>query len=164
VPYGPEAEVQAYTLYEPEASLCLSNQSSVLPVVKFYMKVKIEQLNTRTDLRGFVFEPVAKELLASQKNCHVVISAPDAIRGNHSHLHGTETIAVTGPALLRFREENDIYDVEVPSKQVYKFVIPPKVAHAIKNTGKKENLLIAFNSVAHHSKNPDVIGEILMSE
>ena len=116
------------------------------------------------DIRGFVFEPMANELLSAQKNCHVVISAPDAIRGNHYHLYGTETIAVVGPALLKFKEGNDIYDVEVPSKQVYKFVIPPKVAHAIKNTGKKDHLLIAFNTVAHRSNNPDVISKILMSE
>lgn len=128
------------------------------------MKVKIEQLKTRTDLRGFVFEPVAKELLASQENCHVVISEPDAIRGNHYHLYGTETVAVVGPALLRFKERNDIYDVEVPSEQVYKFVIPPKVAHAIKNISKKDNLLIVFNTVTHSSKKPDVISEILLSE
>ena len=128
------------------------------------MKVKIEQLKTRTDLRGFVFEPVAKELLVSQKNCHVVISAPDAIRGNHYHLYGSETIVVVGPALLRFKEGNDIYDFEVPSKQIYQFVIPPKVTHAVKNTGKKDNLLIVFNTVAHSSKKPDVISEILMSE
>jgi dTDP-4-dehydrorhamnose 3,5-epimerase-like enzyme len=127
-----------------------------------YMKVKIEQLKTHADLRGFVFEPIANELLASQKNSHVVISEPDAIRGNHYHLCGTETIAVAGPARLRFKEGNEIYDFEVPSKEVYKFVIPPKVAHAIKNTGKKGNLLIAFNTVAHRSKNPDVVSEILM--
>ena len=115
-------------------------------------------------MRGFVFEPIANELLSAQKNSHVVIIAPDAIRGNHYHLYGTETIAVVGPALLRFKEGNDIYDFEVASKQVYQFVIPPKVAHAIKNTGKKDNLLIAFNTVAHHSKKPDVVSEILMSE
>ena len=115
-------------------------------------------------MRGFVFEPIAKELLSAQKNSHVVISEPDAIRGNHYHLYGTETIAVVGPALLRFKEGNDIYDVEVPSKQVYKFVIPPKVAHAIKNTGKKDNPLIAFNTVAHRSKNSDVVSEILMNK
>ena len=138
--------------------------NSAPSVVKFYMKVKIEQLKTLNDLRGLVFEPVAKELLASQKNCHVVISAPDAIRGNHYHLYGTEMIAVVGPALLRFKEKKDTYDVEVPSKQAYRFVIPPKVGHAIKNTGKKDNLLIVFNTVAHSSKIPDVISEILMDE
>ena len=128
------------------------------------MKVKIEQLMEHADMRGFVFEPIANELLSAQKNSHVVIIAPDAIRGNHYHLYGTETIAVEGPALLRFKEGNDIYDFEVPSKQVYKFVIPPKVTHAVKNTGKKDNLLIVFNTVAHSSKKPDVISEILMSE
>ena len=116
----------------------------------------------RADKRGFVFEPIANELLSAQKNSHVVIIAPDAIRGNHYHLYGTETIAVEGPALLRFKGGNDIYDFEVPSKQVYKFVIPPKVTHAVKNTGKKDNLLIVFNTVAHSSKKPDVVSEILM--
>ena len=115
-------------------------------------------------MRGFVFEPIANELLSAQENSHVVIIAPDAIRGNHYHLYGTETIAVAGPALLKFKEGNDIYDFEVPSKQVYKFVIPPKVTHAVKNTGKKDNLLIVFNTVAHSSKRPDVVSEIVMSE
>ena len=127
------------------------------------MKVKIDQLNLHSDLRGVVFEPIEKETIYAQKNIHVVISKPDVIRGNHYHLYGTENIAVVGPALLRFKEGDDIYDFEIPPKQVYKFVIPPKVAHAIKNTGEKDNILVAFNTVAHNSKKPDVISEILMN-
>ena len=126
------------------------------------MKVKIDRLQTHSDLRGIVFEPIDKESIYAQMNSHVVISEPDVIRGNHYHLRGTETLAVVGPALLRFKEGDEIYDVEVPSQQVYKFVIPPKVAHAIKNTGKKDNILIAFNTIAHNSKKPDVISEILI--
>lgn len=128
------------------------------------MNVKIEQLKTHSDLRGYIFEPIAKDLIDAQKNIHVVISAPDAVRGNDYHLYGTETIVVVGPALLRFKEGNDIHDVEVPSRQVYKFVIPPKVAHAFKNTGKKDSLLVAFNTFAHDSKKPDVVSEILISK
>ena len=56
----------------------------------------------------------------------MVISAPDAIRGNHYHLYGSETIVVVGPALLRFKEGNDIYDFEVPSKQIYQLLLPQK--------------------------------------
>lgn len=67
-----------------------------------------------------------------------------------------------GPALLRFKEADEILDFEVPLGQVYKFIIPPKVAHAIKNIGEKDNILIAFNTVAHNPENPDVISEILM--
>ena len=104
-----------------------------------------------------------RETIYTQKNIHVVISKPDVIRGNHYHLYGTETIVVVGAALLRFKEGDDIYDFEIPPKQVYKFVIPPKVAHAIKNTGEKDNILVAFNTVAHNSKKPDVISEILMN-
>jgi len=128
------------------------------------MKVKIDQLNSHSDMRGIVFEPIEKESIYAQKNSHVVISEPNVIRGNHYHLYGTETIAVVGPALLRFKEGDDIYDFEIPPKQVYKFVVPPKVAHAIKNLGEKDNILIAFNTVAHNSKKPDVISEILMNK
>ena len=77
-------------------------------------------------MRGNVFEPIEKESLRAQENCHVVISDPGVIRGNHYHLKGTETIAVAGPALLRFKEGNQISDVEVPAEQVFKFIIPPR--------------------------------------
>ncbi|MGA8240625.1 MAG: hypothetical protein WB818_08630, partial [Desulfobacterales bacterium] len=113
------------------------------------MKVKIIQFKTHTDIRGIVFEPIEKESIFIQKNRHIVISKPGIIRGNHFHLYGTETIAVMGPALLRFKEGTEVYDFEVHSGQVYKFVIPPKVSHAIKNIGEKDNILVAFNTVPH---------------
>ena len=67
-----------------------------------------------------------------------------------------------GPSLLRFKEADEILDFEVPAELVYKFVIPPKVTHAIKNIGEKDNILIAFNTVPHDPENPDVISDILM--
>ena len=129
---------------------------------KFKMKVKINQLKSHTDLRGIVFEPLEQESMSAQHNCHVVISKPGTIRGNHYHLYGTETIVVAGPALLRFKEGTEVYDFEVHSEQVYQFVIPPKVSHAIKNLGVKDNILIAFNTVPHDPKKPDVITDTLM--
>jgi UDP-2-acetamido-2,6-beta-L-arabino-hexul-4-ose reductase len=91
------------------------------------MKVNIDQLKTLPDLRGIVFEPIDKDKINSQENIHVVISEPGAVRGNHYHLRGTETLAVVGPALIRFKENDELHDFEVPSGQVYKFIIPPKV-------------------------------------
>ena len=126
------------------------------------MNVKIHQLKANADVRGVVFEPIENESINTQKNSHVVISKPGVIRGNHYHLNGTETLAVMGPALLRFKEANEILDFEVPLEQIYKFVIPPKITHAIKNIGKKDNILVAFNTVPHDPENPDVISEILM--
>lgn len=127
-----------------------------------HMKIKIEQLELHSDGRGFVFEPIEKEFIINQENCHVVLSEPGVIRGNHYHLKGTETIAVAGPALLRFREGNEIHDVEIPIDQVIKFTIPPKVAHVIKNTGKRANILVAFNTHEHDPNKPDVVSDLLM--
>jgi UDP-2-acetamido-2,6-beta-L-arabino-hexul-4-ose reductase len=126
------------------------------------MKVKINQLKTHTDPRGIVFEPIEQESICTQQNCHIVISKPGIVRGNHYHLYGTETIAVAGPALLRFKDGAEAYEFEVHSDQVYKFVIPPKVSHAIKNTGKQDNILVAFNTVPHDPNKPDVIIDTLM--
>ena len=126
------------------------------------MQVKIERLKTHEDKRGVVFEPIDDDTINSQQNSHVVISKPGIIRGNHYHLYGTETLTVMGPALLRFKETDEILDFEVPVEQVYKLVIPPKVTHAIKNIGEKDNILIAFNTVPHNPENPDVISDILM--
>ena len=128
------------------------------------MKVKIDQLKTYSDMRGIVFEPIEKESISTQENCHLVISEPGVIRGNHYHLIGTETIAIVGPAFLRFKEGKDIYDFEVPAKQVYQFIIPPKVTHAIKNISKKVNILIAFNTLANDAQDPDAIDDILIDK
>lgn len=121
------------------------------------MKVNIDQLKTLPDLRGIVFEPIDKDKINSQENIHVVISEPGAVRGNHYHLRGTETLAVVGPALIRFKENDELHDFEVPSGQVYKFIIPPKVVHAIKNIGDKPSILVAFNTVEHNPQNPDQV-------
>jgi UDP-2-acetamido-2,6-beta-L-arabino-hexul-4-ose reductase len=126
------------------------------------MKVKIDQLKIHLDLRGIVFEPIENDKLNSQQNIHIVISEPGAVRGNHYHLRGTETIAVVGPALIRLKENDELYDIDVPSEQVYKFIIPPKVSHAIKNIGDKSNILIAFNTVRHNPNHPDVISNLLI--
>jgi dTDP-4-dehydrorhamnose 3,5-epimerase-like enzyme len=126
------------------------------------MNVKIHQLKTNEDKRGIVFEPIENESINTQQNSHVVISKPGIIRGNHYHQYGTETLTVMGPALLRFKEADEILDFEVPVGQVYKFVIPPKVSHAIKNIGEKDHIVFAFNTVPHNPENPDVISDILM--
>jgi len=84
------------------------------------------------------------------------------IRGNHYHLNGTETIVVIGPAFLKFKEGSEIYEFEVPANQTYRFIIPPQVSHAIKNTGDTINILIAFNTLPHDPRNQDVVSDILI--
>ena len=126
------------------------------------MDVVIESIKVHSDERGFVFEPMKGDFLAFQHNSHVVVSLPGVVRGNHYHLKGVETIAVTGPALVRIREKNALRDVEVPQGEVYAFTFPPGVSHAMKNTGEGPGVLAAFNTMEHDPENPDTVADILI--
>lgn len=126
------------------------------------MKVSNSKLTTLSDARGTVFEPLPSDEIFNQKNVHVVTSNPGVVRGNHYHVKGTETIIVIGPVLVRFREDGKEQDVEVGEGEVYRFVFPPKVPHAIKNMSGGNNLLVAFNTEPHNPDRPDTIREELL--
>ena len=126
------------------------------------MSVSIEELNVFVDERGIVFEPIIADYLAHQKNVHVVINEPGAVRANHYHLAGMETIVVMGPSLVRIEEDSQIQDIEIPSQKVYRLIIPAKIPHAIKNIGDQPNVLIAFNTVAHDPDKPAVVSKVLI--
>ena len=119
------------------------------------MAATYDSLNVHSDNRGLVFEPLNLDAFARLKNAHVVVSLPGAVRGNHFHHQGEETIAVVGPALVRYRQDEDLTDVEVPPEEVYRFMFPPGVPHAIQNLSRQPNVLVAFNTVAHDPKHPD---------
>jgi dTDP-4-dehydrorhamnose 3,5-epimerase-like enzyme len=123
---------------------------------------KKETLNRFLDERGFVFEPLQGELLANQKNVHVVVSRPGAVRGNHYHRRGTETLVVCGPALVRIRNNKDIEDLSIPADTAWRLVIPPGIAHAIQNIGATDSLLVAFNTEPHDPNQPDLVQDVLI--
>ena len=87
---------------------------------------------------------------------------PGVVRGNHYHTRGKETIAVLGPALVRFREKDETKDIEIPAGQAYRFVFPPGVPHAIQNLGNEPNILMAFNTQEHDPRNPDTERAVLI--
>ena len=126
------------------------------------MRVQIEKFQPKSDARGSVWEPATPDELALQKNCHVVVTEPGGIRGNHFHKLGTEIATQRGPALVRFRDETGIQDVHVAAGEVYRFVFPPQCAHAFKNTGDTPNLLVALNTEPHQPENPDVYRDVLI--
>lgn len=126
------------------------------------MPVTVQKLIPKTDARGCVWEPAAPAELAGQQNCHVVVTDPGGIRGNHFHKHGTEIATQRGPALVRFRDEQGVRDVAIAAGEVVRFVFPPNCAHAFQNTGDTPNLLVAFNTVPHDPAAPDVFPEALI--
>lgn len=121
-----------------------------------------ETVNRFSDIRGFVFEPIRGVLLESQRNTHVVVSRPGAVRGNHYHLRGTETLVICGPALVRIREDMEPADIFIPADTICRLIIPPGVSHAVQNTGETDNLLVAFNTEPHDPDQPDLVQDILI--
>ncbi len=126
------------------------------------MSLKYHNLKVISDSRGFVFEPLPAEAFSDQKNGHVVVSDPGVIRGNHYHIKGEERIAVVGPSLVRYRQNDEIKDIDIPAGEVYAFTFPPGVGHAIQNLSDRPNVLIAFNTIAHDPEKPDTIKDVLL--
>lgn len=116
----------------------------------------MERLGTHADARGFVFEPLLEREIAAQRNLHVVLSLPGAVRGNHMHGRRTEILAVVGPALVRYRENGELRDVTLGETEVVRFEFPPGVPHAIKNTGSRPQVILSFNDQPHDPASPDV--------
>ena len=126
------------------------------------MEIEIESPRLVEDARGIVCEPITPAELPVQRNAHVVLTRPGGVRGNHYHEHGTEIMTVLGPALVRLRDEEGVRDHRVSEGQAMRFTIPPRVAHAILNTGTAMGLIVSFNSWRHDPDRPDVVREVLI--
>lgn len=116
----------------------------------------------RCDARGVLFEPVDADVLMRQRNCHVVLTEPGAVRGNHWHRHATEVSVVLGPARVCIRRESGIEEIQVPDGQAWRFVFPPGISHAMQNTGGRPMVVIAFSDQVHDRQSPDVVSDILI--
>jgi dTDP-4-dehydrorhamnose 3,5-epimerase-like enzyme len=125
-------------------------------------RITIEPVPFPTDARGLVLEPIGPEALPLQRNVHLVLTAPGGVRGNHYHRRGTEVTVVLGPALVRYRDEDEVRDFHVPEGRAYRLTIPPGVAHAIQNAGPGPMVLVGFNTVVHHPERPDVVRDVLI--
>lgn len=125
-------------------------------------KTLIEPVKTHSDPRGSLFEPVEAGHIAGARNVHVVLTEPGFVRGNHRHLRGTEISVVTGPALVRLKEDGVVRDVNVPAGEAWRFTIPPGVTHAYRNPGPGTMLLIGFNSELHDPGKPDAVRDEIL--
>ena len=118
-------------------------------------KTVIEQLGAFRDGRGCLFEPLDARELGLQRNVHVVLSEPDAIRGNHLHTASTEITTVVGPCQVRLKEDGLMRDIDVPAGEVWRFTIPAGVAHAYRNCGTTTMVMVSFNTRIHDPASSD---------
>jgi len=124
--------------------------------------IKIDVLRVAKDARGYVFEPMEADKLGHFGNVHVVYTIPGVVRGNHRHLVGTEVCSVSGPTLVRYRQDGVIHDINVPVGEVWRFEFPPGVAHAFRNEGTGPSMLAAFNTEPHDPATPDAVKDVLI--
>ena len=125
-------------------------------------RASIQAVKSHEDARGAVFEPLSEEELNAQKNVHVVLTQPKAVRGNHVHLTATEITTVVGPCLIRLKEEGAIRDIEVPAGEIVRLEIPPGVVHAFRNTGDSTMVLVSFNTNVHDPQGGDTAREEIL--
>lgn len=123
--------------------------------------VRIDTVPLHADARGAVFEPVDAGELATQRNTHVVLSAPGAVRGNHRHHVGHEVTVVIGPAEVRYRAGGRVHEVRVPEGTAQRFRFPAGVSHAFRNPGPGVMVLASFNSEVHDASRPDMERDVL---
>jgi UDP-2-acetamido-2,6-beta-L-arabino-hexul-4-ose reductase len=123
--------------------------------------VQIETIAMHADARGAVFEPLDDSELVRQRNTHVVLSEPGAIRGNHRHVVGSEITVVVGPAEVRYREAGTVHEVHVPAGVAQRFRFPAGVSHAFRNPGPGVMILASFNSEVHDPARPDLERDVL---
>lgn len=124
--------------------------------------VVIERLRRAADQRGYVYEPIDDMQLRDQRNVHVVLTHPGAIRGNHSHPTGTEITTVCGPARVRIKEGEMLATHDVPEGETWRFTFPPGVVHAFQNTGTAPLVLVSFNTLPHDPANPNTVREVIL--
>jgi UDP-2-acetamido-2,6-beta-L-arabino-hexul-4-ose reductase len=118
-----------------------------------------------SDARGAVFEPLNASELQGQRNTHVVLSEPGAVRGNHYHHKGTEITVVVGPAVVRYRAAGSaaaFEEVTVPAGVAQRFTFPPGTVHAFRNPGPGVMILASFNTELHDQAAPDMAREVLI--
>jgi UDP-2-acetamido-2,6-beta-L-arabino-hexul-4-ose reductase len=120
-------------------------------------RATVEPLTFPTDARGLVLEPLGSDEFPSQKNAHLVLTAPGGIRGNHYHERGTEVAVVLGPALVRVRDADGTRDHDIGEGRACRFTFPPGVPHAMRNTGSSTMVIISFNTQPHDPARPDVV-------
>lgn len=125
-------------------------------------EVTWEPLRVHTDARGSVFEPLDGQQLRQQRNLHVVVNRPGAVRGNHLHRRAVEYISVSGPARVCYLKGETLETVLVDASIVLCFRFPPGVAHAIENTGEVDQVLVALTDRPHDPQAPDTVSHILI--
>ncbi len=123
------------------------------------LKCKIKKLKIHRDERGWLVEMVKEnEIKTRIKQVYVATIEPGKIRGNHYHLKRREWFFIAKGEVKIFLEDIKTKKrkvLKVSSKTPKLITIFPKIAHAVKNTGKETAILVSAQDTVYDPKNPD---------
>lgn len=111
------------------------------------MEPSIIELAKEEDERGFAVKLFKGKQLKDIYNIHLISLNPGAVRGNHFHPTQTEYIYVLGnqAKLVTVDCATDERSIKIiDGKRCPLIIVPPKVAHAIKNIGIEKIYLLCY--------------------
>lgn len=130
------------------------------------IKYKVKELEVHSDKRGWLVEMLKRnELKEDIKQIYVVTIKPGCVRGNHYHLKRTEWFLIIGGRAEFYLEDlrtKEKICLKLSSKNPRVITIFPKIAHAVKNSGKKAVYLVSAQNTIYNPKNPDTFSYPLM--
>ena len=126
--------------------------------------VKIKNLDVKKDDRGSFSEILRADEIVDPKfgQMYVTTATLGQTKGKHYHNRKLEWFCVvSGKGLLTLVdiESGERQEIEMGDDNMVTVEIPPKVWHAVKNTGDKEMFLVAHISELYNPEDPDTIQE-----
>lgn len=122
------------------------------------MSIRKIPLRLYKDKRGWLIENEDQELKDSMRHFLVSTLKSGQIRGQHYHLKKKEWfLVVKGKVKMVFKDigNGDIKEINVSERKPEIVVAEPKIAHAFKNIGKTEAIIIAIVNEPLDKNHPD---------
>lgn len=114
------------------------------------------------DERGFLIEFLREDegVLNFKGQIYASTLSPNDIRGNHYHNYKTEIFCVIKGIVsvwLQHIETKNVTQFALDSMKndIDRLMVEPKYAHAFKNIGKEEAIILAYGDKIHDHENPD---------
>jgi len=103
------------------------------------------------DERGFLIEFLKRTELPEKEFGQIYLAtlAPGKMRGNHFHANKSEWLCIIqGRAHIALEQiktkERKELDVDAEAEKITRIVIPPNIAHTIKNTSDTPLVIVAY--------------------
>ena len=122
------------------------------------------KLRKRVDQRGFLIENTNEDIFDGVKHFFIAVSKKGAVRGNHYHLEKTEWFLVikgTCEVLIKDIDTGKGKKLIIKDSDNIMINIEPNKAHAFKNIGKEEMIILALVNESFNCDIPDTFDYLL---